>query len=399
MDKLVGTDMRILIYTGKGGVGKTGIAAATAVKTASLGYRTMVMSTDQAHSLADCFEQPIGASPVQIAEGLDALEVDPAVESERTWGNLKGYLRQIMEEKSGAGLAAEEALIFPGLEELSSLLRILDFCNGDAYDVIVVDCAPTGETLSLLRYPEQLRVLTDKILPMLRSVTSAFGGLISRATTVPKPRDAVFAELDVLSKRLTGLQKILCDRMRTSLRIVMTPESIVISEAERCYAWLSAFDFGVDAVYVNKIYPEEAMKGSFAGWASMQEKSLGRVRESFAGQAVFLLTLQDRELRGIQALSDVAQQLYNIGEGLDPVTVFCNLQSYQIERNLEDGSWIMTVRLPHMTADDFSVTKEDSDLILHVRNETRRFRLTDQCSRRQIAGWTYENGQLVLTFA
>ena len=189
--------MRILVYTGKGGVGKTGIAAATAVKTASLCYRTMVMSTDQAHSLADCFERRIGALPVRIADRLDALEVDPAVESERTWGSLKGYLRQIIEEKSGSSLDTEEALIFPGLEELSSLLRILDFADGDEYDVIVVDCAPTGETLSLLRYPEQLRVLTDKVLPMVRSFNSALGGLISRATTVPKPRDAVFAELDV----------------------------------------------------------------------------------------------------------------------------------------------------------------------------------------------------------
>ena len=237
--------MRILVFTGKGGVGKTGIAAATAVKTASLGYRAMVMSTDQAHSLADAFERRIGALPVRIADYtggqlaqtggfLDALEVDPAVESERTWGSLKGYLRQIIEEKSGSGLASEEALIFPGLEELSSLLRILDFTDSGLYDVIIVDCAPTGETLSLLRYPEQLRVLTDKVLPMVRSFNSALGGLISRATTVPKPRDAVFAELDALSGRLGELQKILCDRQKTSLRIVMTPESIVVDEAQRC---------------------------------------------------------------------------------------------------------------------------------------------------------------------
>ena len=190
--------MRILMYTGKGGVGKTGIAAATAARTAALGYRTIIMSTDQAHSLGDVFEKALGADPVRITDNLDALEVDPAVESDRAWGSLKEYLRQIMEEKSGASLAAEEALVFPGLEELSSLLRILDLYEAATYDLLVVDCSPTGETLSLLRYPEQLRVLTDKVLPMVRSVTSALGGLISRATTVPKPRDAVFAELDAV---------------------------------------------------------------------------------------------------------------------------------------------------------------------------------------------------------
>ena len=393
--------MRILVYTGKGGVGKTGIAAATAVKSASLGYRTMVMSTDQAHSLADCFERRIGALPVRIADNtvLDALEVDPAVESERTWGSLKGYLRQIIEEKSGSGLAAEEALIFPGLEELSSLLRILDFADSGVYDVIIVDCAPTGETLSLLRYPEQLRVLTDKVLPMVRSFNSALGGLISRATTVPKPRDAVFAELDELSRRLGSLQKILCDRQKTSLRIVMTPESIVVDEARRCYSWLNAFDFGVDAVFVNRIYPQEAMRGSFAGWEKTQEKSLRRIEESFADQEIFRLLLQDRELRGMDVLADVGEQLYSGPGREDPAAVFCTEQSYRIERNLEDGSWVMTVKLPYMTAEDLSVAKEETDLILGVRNETRRFRLIDQCSRRQLSGWKYEDGQLVITFA
>ena len=391
--------MRILMYTGKGGVGKTGIAAATAVRTAALGYRTLVMSTDQAHSLGDVFEKELGADPVRVADRLDALEIDPAVESERTWGNLKGYLRQIMEEKSGESIAAEEVLVFPGLEELSSLLRILDLSDSGEYDVLVVDCSPTGETLSLLRYPEQLKVLTDKVLPMVRSFTSAFGGLISRATTVPKPRDAVFAELEVLVKRLNTLQKILCDRLRTSLRIVMTPESIVVREAQRCYTWLNAFDFGVDSVFVNRIYPQEAMRGSFAGWEKVQEKSLHRIEESFADQEIFRLLLQDRELRGMDVLADVGEQLYSGPGREDPAAVFCTEQSYRIERNLEDGSWVMTVKLPYMTAEDLSVAKEETDLILGVRNETRRFRLIDQCSRRQLSGWKYEDGQLVITFA
>ena len=393
--------MRILMYTGKGGVGKTGIAAATAVRTAVLGYRTLVMSTDQAHSLGDVFEKELGADPVRVADQLDALEIDPAVESERTWGNLKGYLRQIMEEKSGESIAAEEVLVFPGLEELSSLLRILDLSDSGEYDVLVVDCSPTGETLSLLRYPEQLKVLTDKVLPMVRSFTSAFGGLISRATTVPKPRDAVFAELEVLVKRLNTLQKILCDRLRTSLRIVMTPESIVVREAQRCYAWLNAFDFGVDAVFVNRIYPDEAMQGCFAGWASMQEKSLERIRESFPEQRKFYLRLQDHELRGEEALEDAASQLYGApdgGDAEDPAAVFCTAQSYRTERNMEDGTWVMTVQLPYMNAADLSVTKDGEDLILDVRNERRRFRLTEQCGRRQLKQWIYEDNTLTITF-
>ncbi len=389
--------MRILIYTGKGGVGKTGICSATAVKAASLGYKTIVMSTDQAHSLSDAFEMKIGASPVPVAERLDAIEIDPAVESERTWGNLKDYLRQIIEEKSGASLAAEEALIFPGLEELSSLLRILDFCQQNTYDVMIVDCAPTGETLSLLRYPEQLRVFTDKVLPMVRSFNSALGGLISRATTVPKPRDAVFEEMDRLVKRLNELQLILRDRNTTSLRIVMTPESIVVTEAERCYTWLNAFDFGVDAVYVNRIYPPEATEGNFAGWADMQEQSLRRIEKSFADQAVFRLMLQDREIRGLNTLEDVAGQLYS-GEREDPTAVFCHQESYTVVRDPADGSWVMTIRLPQLEREDISVGKEEGDLILGICNQTRRFHLNDQCGRREISGWEYGDGLLRIVF-
>ena len=389
--------MRILMYTGKGGVGKTGIAAATAVRTAALGYRTIIMSTDQAHSLGDVFEKAIGADPVRITDNLDALEVDPAVESDRAWGSLKEYLRQIMEEKSGASLAAEEALVFPGLEELSSLLRILDLYEQGAYDVLVVDCSPTGETLSLLRYPEQLRVLTDKVLPLVRSVTSAFGGLISRATTVPKPRDAVFAELDAVVKRLHALQTILSDRQTTSLRIVMTPENIVVQEAKRCLAWLNAFDFGVDAVYVNRIYPEQAMAGYFESWGSMQEKSLQHIRESFSGQEQFYLPLLEKELRGLSLLGSAASVLYD-GDRADPAAVYRTTSVYEIKRNMEDGTWSMSVQIPYMTTSDLSVTKEGDDLLLGIRNERRRFRLPEQCSRRTLKVWSYENGLLYITF-
>ena len=232
---------------------------------------------------------------------------------------------------------------------------------------------------------------------MVRSVTSALGGLISRATTVPKPRDAVFAELDAVVRRLHSLQKILSDRKTTSLRIVMTPESIVVREAERCLAWLNAFDFGVDAVYVNRIYPDSAVEGYFEGWASLQKESLRRIEESFAGQERFYLPLLDRELRGLPLLTQAASILYD-EKRPDPAAIFHTDQSYTTVRNMEDGTWVMTVRLPYMTAADLSVVKEGDDLILGVRNERRRFRLTEQCGRRNLKAWSYENDLLHITF-
>lgn len=392
--------MRIILYTGKGGVGKTCIAAATAVRAAALGYRTLVMSTDQAHSLADCFERPLNGEITAVAPCLDALEVDMAKESLKHYGKLKEYLRQIISEKAQGGIAAEEALLFPGLEELSSLLRILELCEEDNYDVLVVDCAPTGETLSLLRYPEQLAVLTDKVLPMLRSITSAFGNLISRATTVPKPRDAVFTELDVLVKRLCVLRTILCDRKKTSLRIVMTPERIVIDEAARSYMWLCAFDFGVDAVFVNRIWPDEALTGSFAPWREVQEERLLDIDGKFPCQKKFCLHLQSEEIRGLTMLERIAGALYgeDPAAGEDPTAIFCEEEAYTMERDLSDGTWYLLIRLPGADSSEIGVRKEEGDLILTVRNETRRMHLPDKVANRTLAGWETDGNVLRIGF-
>ena len=381
--------MRILIYTGKGGVGKTTIAAATAIHLARAGKRVLVMSTDQAHSLGDSLDLPLSGLPVKVMEGLEALEIDPAEESRRAWGNLRDYLKQIISDKANGGIAADEALLFPGLEELFSLLRILDACESGEYDVIVVDCAPTGETLSLLRYPERLGVLTDKLLPAVRTMNSALGGLISRATTVPKPRDVVFEEFDKLIKRLNVLQGLLRNRDLTSLRIVMTPERIVMDEARRNYTWVQIYDFNVDAVYVNKIYPREALDGYFEEWIGVQEENLTLAAESFAGQKIFHLPLQESEIRGVELLGTIGETLY---ADAPADTVFCREEGFRIEE--ESGTRVFVVRLPHATREELEVRKEQGDLILAFRNETRRFHLPEKLLRRTLSSWSYEGEEL-----
>ncbi len=385
--------MRILIYTGKGGVGKTSISAATAVRLAQEGNRVIVMSTDQAHSLRDSFDaadrKADETGKVAILPNLDMLEINTIEESKRAWGTIQDYLKQIISQKANGGLAAEEALLFPGFEELFALLRILDLYEEGNYDVMVVDCAPTGETLSLLRYPERLSVIADKILPMVRNVNKAFGGLISRRTTVPKPRDAVFAEFDTLVKRLNVLRKILQNRDITSLRIVMSPERIVIDEARRSYTWIQIYDFGVDAVYVNRIYPDKALSGYFAGWAKMQKESLDLVDQGFPGQKIYHLAMQDDEICGLDSLKNIGDQLY---QSHSPKEIFCKEQAFRIED--KDGVRRFIVHLPYAKAEELSVKKVEKELILTFRNETRRFRLPDKLARRYVAGWVYEDGQL-----
>ena len=393
--------MRILIYTGKGGVGKTSIAAATAVRIARSGKKVVIMSTDQAHSLGDSFERTLGPEPAEIFPGLDAVEIDPAEEARQAWGTLREYLRQIIDEKANGGIEADEVLLFPGLEELCALIRILDIYEEGTYDVIVVDCAPTGETLALLRYPERLSVLADRLLPMVRSFNSAFGGLISRRTSVPKPRDLVFAEFDALVKRLNQLQQILRDRDVTSMRIVTTPERIVLQEARRNFTWVNEYDFGTDAVYINRIYPAEAMKGYFSGWERMQAESLELAEQSFPERRIFRLELQEEEIRGLDMLERAADELYgkqDSEQAVDPVEIFCRESAFRSEYDPKSGLRSLVVSLPYAAKEEIRAEKEKEDLILRVRNEVRRLRLPDLMGSRDLLGWDFEDGTLTLRF-
>lgn len=381
--------MRVLIYTGKGGVGKTSIAAATAIRLAELGDRVLLMSTDQAHSLGDSLGVPSHGEICKVQEGLDVLEIDSLAEGRRVWENLRSYLKEIIRDRANGGLEPEEALLFPGAEELLSLLRILDEYKRGDYEVLVVDCAPTGETLSLLRYPERLSVLADCLLPAVRGMNRTFGGLISRATEVPKPREAVFDEFEGLMKRLVRLKAVLQDRDVTSIRLVMTPERLVMDEARRSYTWLQMYDFGVDAVYINKIYPQVALSGYFEDWDRLQRDSLTLARESFPGQRQFRLELLPDELQGLDALTRAGEQLY---AGIDPASVFCREQAFQIEEHA--GTRVLIVRLPYAREEELRVEKDGGDLLLKIQNQVRRFHLPELLGRRNLSGWTFEQGEL-----
>ena len=385
--------MRIIIYTGKGGVGKTSISAATACRLAHDGKKVLIMSTDLAHSLSDSFGVKLGNEPVSIAENLEAMEIDTIHESQSAWRHLHDYLKQIITEKANGGIETDEALLFPGFDELFSLLRILSAYEQNKHDVIIVDCAPTGETLALLCYAEKLSVFADTIVPLVRNINSAVGSLISKKTTVPKPKDAVFDEFAYLVKRLSQLQTILRDRTITTMRLVTTPERVVLEETRRSYTWLQLYDFGVDAVFINKIYPEQALKGYFEHWKSIQEEHIRLVHESFINQKIFTLQLSDQELQGKPCLCKAAQELY--GQA-DPLEVFCTEAAFRIEEM--HGTRFFCIHLPFITPHDITVAKENADLIISVRSETRRFHLPERINRRKLSGYEYKDGQLRIGF-
>ena len=384
--------MRILIYTGKGGVGKTSIAAATALFLANLGKKVILISTDQAHSLGDVLDKKLNGKISQVFQNLDVVEIDTIEESQKVWRNLQDYLKQIISAKANNGIEIDEALLFPGLEEIFSLLKILDIYEANRYDVMVVDCAPTGQSLSMLTYSEKLNILADTILPMVQRINSILGSFIAKKTPVPKPRDIVFEEFKNLVKRLTKLYDIFHKRDSTSIRIVTTPEQIVLEEARRNYTWLQLYNFNVDAVYMNKLYPKEAMEGYFEDWKNIQKDNIHLAEESFFEQKLFKLELQSEEIHGKDSLEKIAEILY---KNINPAEIFCQTESFQIEE--VNGTRILIINLPFAKEENISVIKEKYDIIISLLNETRRFHLPDKLKTRKISEYSYKNGELKIS--
>lgn len=253
--------MRIILYTGKGGVGKTTVAAATACKIAGEGKQVLVMSTDQAHSLSDSMNVKLGKDPVKVQENLYGMEVDTIYEGEKSWGSLKSYMKEMLTIKGKGGIEVEELLVFPGLEELFSMFKIMEMAQSGGYDVIIVDCAPTGETLSLLKYPEKFSGLLEKILPMKRKGIKVAGPAVEKIMKIPMPEDSVFDDIEYLMEKMEKLQQLMLNHDIVSMRIVTTPEKIVLQETKRNFTCLHLFNYNVDAIIVNRIYSDEAMEG------------------------------------------------------------------------------------------------------------------------------------------
>lgn len=386
--------MRIILYTGKGGVGKTSIAAATACKIAGLGKKVLVMSTDQAHSLGDSFGQKLGKEPVQIAENLSAMEIDTVYESEKSWGNLKDYFKELLTIQGEGGIEVEELLVFPGLEELFSLFKLLELYEKAEYDVVIVDCAPTGETLSLLKYPEKLSDFMQKVLPMKRKGLKVAGPIVERTMKIPMPEENVFDDIEYMMDKLQRLQRLMLDKTVVSIRIVTTPERIVIQEAKRNFTCVHLFNYNVDAVIVNRIYPQQAMEGYFSKWADMQREALKEIEESFSEIPKFYLELQESELRTVVRLTQAGELLYG---DISPEEVLFSEEIYRVEHT--EGKQILKIYLPFAEKEELLLEQSRGEVILGVKNEIRRFPLPTEMQEKEISSAKYENGYLYISTA
>lgn len=383
--------MRIIIYTGKGGVGKTSMAAATACRIAESGKRVLVMSTDQAHSLGDSFDIKLGKNPKKIMDGLDAMEIDTVYESEKSWGNVKKYFKDFLTAKGGSGIEVEELLVFPGLEELFSMFKILDVYESGEYDTIIVDCAPTGETLSLLKYPERLSGLIEKVLPVKRKGIKKFGPIVEKISKIPMPEDNVFDDFEYLMDKMQRLQKLMLNKDIVSLRVVTTPEKIVISEAKRNFTCLYLYHYNVDAIIVNHIYPDKAMEGYFSKWIRLQEEGLKEIEECFSEVPRFYVELQDTELRTLDILQKMGTVIFG---DTDPDQVLFKKEIYIPDR--DDSS--LKIYLPFAEKDEMNLEQIGGELVVGVRNESRRFHIPSEFAEKEISGARFEEGYLNISF-
>lgn len=385
--------MRIILYTGKGGVGKTSIAASTAVRLAKEGKKVLIMSTDQAHSLSDTFEQPLCNDPMEIIPNLSAIEIDAIIEGEKAWGNLKEYLRIFLTSKVEEGIETEELLVFPGLEELFSLFKVTEFYDTNQYDVLILDCAPTGETLSLLKFPELFGNFIRNVLPIKKKATKVVGPMVEKITKIPMPKDNVFDDIELLDMKLEKLEEIMKNKETTSIRIVTTPERIVIKEAKRNYRYLHLYNYNVDAIIVNKVYPQTALDGYFSKWITLQEEGVQTIQESFLDVPIFTMFILNQELKSIDLLYEVGQQLFG---KVNPMEVLYQDQVMNVIQDRE--GWFLFLHVPFADKDELELNQKGEELMIQIKNEKRCFTLPDPLRGKEVAGAKYEEGWLKIRF-
>jgi arsenite-transporting ATPase len=386
---------RILVYTGKGGVGKTSVAAATALACADRGYRTIVMSTDIAHSLGDAFNVDLGPTPREIAPNLWAQESDVFYNVARYWGRIQAYAASVLRWRGLDEVMAEEMTVLPGMDEVGSLLWIADHHDSGNYDVVVVDAAPTGETLRLLSLPEAAKWWMEKIEPIGRKITKLTGPLIQRVVGMPMPGDEVFNAGEELFARLEHMHGLLTDHSKTSVRVVLTLEQVVIKEAQRSFTYFHLYNYPTDLVVANRVLPDQV--GSyFRGWYDAQQRYGPLVEKTFHPIPIRTAPFFDREMVGIDLLRELARELYGT---TDPTEFFYRGRPYEVVRASDDGGgFLLSVDLPFTEKEQIDLSRHGDELVIDLGTWRRTLVLPRILVDAPTRGARFEEGTLKIRF-
>jgi arsenite/tail-anchored protein-transporting ATPase len=376
---------RTILYTGKGGVGKTSVAAATARRCAAAGLRTVVLSTDPAHSLSDSLEADLLGEPTPVGPSLFGQEVQAQEEMERNWDGVQEWLGDLLAERGIDRISAEELTVPPGMDELFSLLWIKRHHEEGEFDCVIVDCAPTGETLRLLSFPDVVTWWLERILPSQRRLAPFARTLFD----LPLPGDAVFEDVERLARNLVAMNGILRDRSRTTIRLVTSPDRMVVKEAMRTFTYLNLYGYLTDAVVVNRMLPAEAADGYFAAWREIQREQMALVRSAFEPVPILSAPFFEREVLGPEMLDRLAATVF---DDADPAAVLHEDISQELVT--ENGRATLRVAVPFAERDQLQLKKIGLEVVVRVGAQKRTIILPPALAGYAASGARFEDGAL-----
>ena len=391
--------MRVILYTGKGGVGKTSIAAATGLELARRGTKTLVMSVDPAHSLSDAFdlETPLMGRErgklISVRPNLLIQEVDVQEEIQDHWEDVYVYLTALLNVSGLDEILAEELAIFPGMEEVSSLLYVNQYVRERQFEVILLDCAPTGESLRFVSIPTSLEWYMNKIFKVERKVAKMVRPMMQTLTKIPLPDDNYFQNIENLHQKLRGIDHLLVDPKVTTVRLVTNPEKVVLKETQRAFMYFCLYGMTIDAVIVNRILPGEVRDKFFSAWKETQERHIASIEEFFAPVPILRLDLFKDEVLGVKDLVEVGHQLYG---DKNPAAIYYSESAYQFKK--VGGNYQLRVKLPFVTGDEIQLYKRFNELVIRIGGFKRHLHLPQRMAHTEPLGAKVTEGNLLITF-
>ncbi len=391
--------MRIVLFAGKGGVGKTSIAAASGVACAQKGLKTIVMSLDAAHSLVDSFDldrtlmDKNKGEPIRVAKGLYIQEVDVQEEIKKNWGEVHKYISSLLNISGIDEVLAEELAILPGMEEVSSLLHINRYVADKSYDVILLDCAPTGESIRFISIPTSLEWYMKKLFDVERTIVKVARPIARRLYGVPLPEDEYFATIQRLFDRLKGIDKLLSDPKITTVRLVTNPEKIVLKETQRAYMYFSLYKMCVDAIIVNRILPEAVDHGYFAKWKETQDHYIKETDQLFSPTPIFKVPMLSDQVVGKQQLSKLAKKIYGRSS---PEQVLYKDTPYAFRK--VKGDYFLDIKIPFLAKKEVELSKRNEELIVRIGGFKRHVLLPRNIAAREPSGAKVEQDKVVIKF-
>ncbi|OXS25020.1 ArsA family ATPase [Acetobacterium wieringae] len=385
---------RILIFTGKGGVGKTSVAAAHALKSAQQGQKTLIVSTDMAHNLGDLFNHPIGKEAVTVADNLDALEIDPNYVMETDFKNLMQAFNNMIGSINPDGAEMDEFTMMPGMDELFALLKIQELYNDSDYQRIIVDCAPTGETLSLLKFPELMCWYMDKFFPVGKVAVRILSPVSKSLFKIQLPDRHAMSDIETLYVKLIELQELLKNKDVSSVRLVTIPEKMVVAETKRNYMYMKLYNYNVDGIFINRILPREIENPFFAKWITIQKKYIAEIEACFDQIPKYYIPWYDTDLLGLDAINRICTEVFT--DSCDLFAIKADIAGEKYEQTAT--GYELKLFLPNITKDAVAVNLAGSDVIVKIGNYKRNIPLPNSLRGMTVSSAKFDQSTLVIAF-